>query len=49
MYKTLNKKEIKKFTKKYFEIWEGDIFKISLIQFDNIEEYLINDYYLYYK
>lgn len=47
MYKILNKKEIKRFVKKYFKIWEGDINNISCIEYGNIKEYLINGHYFY--
>lgn len=47
MFKILNKQEVEEFTKKYFEIWEGDIKNISCIEYDNIKEYLINGHYFY--
>ena len=47
MFKILNKREVKEFTKKYLGIWEGDIKNISCIEYDNIEEYLINGHYFY--
>lgn len=47
MYKVLNKKEINEFTEKYFKIWEGDINRVSCIEYDNTKEYLINDHYIF--
>lgn len=47
MYRKLNKKEVEEFTKKYFNIWNGDIKSVSCIEYNNIKEYLINEHYFY--
>lgn len=47
MYRELSKEEIIKFTNKYFKEWNSDIRKVSVISYNGINEYLINDHYLY--
>lgn len=47
MYKTLNKKELKRFINKYFKEWNTDIKKVSVISYNGIDEYLINDHYVF--
>lgn len=43
MYKVLNEKKLEQFINKYFKIWNTDIRKVSVIEYNNIKEYLIND------
>lgn len=43
MYKVLNEKELEQFINKYFKIWNTDIRKVSVIEYNYIKEYLIND------
>lgn len=47
MYKVLNKKELKRFVNKYFKVWDTDIKKVSVISNGNIDEYLINEHYIF--
>lgn len=47
MYKILNEKELKRFVNKYFKEWSNDIYKVSVISYNNIDEYLINGWYLF--
>lgn len=47
MYKLLNKKELKSFINNYFKTWNEDIRKASVISYNGIDEYLINDNYLF--
>ena len=47
MYKELNQKEINRFIKRYFNAWKNDIKKVSVICYNGIDEYLINEHYLY--
>lgn len=45
MYKILSEKEIKKFTKKYFSGWEGEIKEVTLVSYQGVKEYLVNRHY----
>ena len=45
MYKKLNKKQIKRFAKKYLSNWANDIHDVSLLKCDGIKEYLVNEHY----
>ena len=45
--KTLNEVQMKKFVDKYFKEWGNDIFKVTLVEHDDIDEYLINEHYLF--
>lgn len=47
MYKLLNKKEMQIFINKYFKVWSSDIKNVSVISYDNIDEYLINGHYIF--
>ena len=47
MYKKLNEKERKEFIKKYFVEWGDDIRKVTMISYNGINEYLINDTVLF--
>lgn len=47
MYKELNKNELKKFINMYFKEWENDIKKVSVISYNGVNEYLINEHYLF--
>lgn len=47
--KQLNRKELEKFTKKYFREYGNDIKKITYFTYGNKIEYLINDHYIYTK
>ena len=47
MYKVLNKKEISSFERKYPFILCDDIKDISLIEYNGVCEYLINNKYLF--
>ena len=47
MYRLLNKEEIEKFINIYFKEWGNDIVKVSVICYNGINEYLINDHYLF--
>ena len=44
--KILNKKEIKKFTKKYLPMWKNDILEVSMIKYGRIKEYLVNKHFI---
>lgn len=44
--KTLNKKEIDIFANKYLPIWKNDINSVSLLEYNGIKEYLVNDHYI---
>lgn len=44
--KRLNQKEIEKFAKKYFPEWETEITEVSLLEYKNTKEYLVNNHYL---
>lgn len=45
MYKKLNKKQIKRFAKKYLLDWVNDIYEVSLLKSNRIKEYLVNEHY----
>lgn len=45
MYKKLNKKQIKRFAKKYLKDWQNDIYEVSLLKYNGIKEYLVNEHY----
>lgn len=45
MYKKLNKKQIKRFAKKYLSNWVNDIYEVSLLKSSGIKEYLVNEHY----
>ena len=45
MYRKLNKKQVKRFAKKYLPDWQDDIYKISLLKSSGIKEYLVNEHY----
>ena len=45
MYKKLNKKQIKRFAKKYLSNWVNDIYEVSLLKSSGIKEYLVNEPY----
>lgn len=45
MYRKLNKKQIKRFAKKYLPDWQNDIYKVSLLKSCGIKEYLVNEHY----
>ncbi len=45
MYKKLNKKQIKRFVKKYLKDWKNDIYEVSLLKSNGIKEYLVNEHY----
>lgn len=47
MYKVLNNYEIQDFINKYLKGWSSDIKKVSVLQYDNRCEYLINDHYIF--
>lgn len=47
MYRILNSKEVNEFVNKYFKIWGEDIKKVSVISYNGINEYLINDAILF--
>lgn len=49
MYKLLNEKELKEFVNKYFKEWGDDIVKVTMISYNKVEEYLINDAVLFIK
>lgn len=49
MYKILNEKEIKKFTKKYFSDWQDEIYEVTLISYQGVKEYLVNRHYFVIK
>lgn len=49
MYKELNGKELNRFVNKYFKEWNTDIKKVSVISYNNVDEYLINDHYIFIK
>lgn len=46
MYKKLNKKQIKRFVEKYLSEWKNDIYDVSLLKYENVKEYLVNEHYL---
>ena len=45
--KTLNELQMRDFIDKYFKEWDKDIFKVSVVEHDDIYEYLINEHYLF--
>ena len=45
--KTLNEVQRKNFIDKYFKEWGKDIYKVSIVEYDDMYEYLINDHYLF--
>ena len=45
MYKKLNKKQIKRFVKKYLKDWKNDIYEVRLLKSNGIKEYLVNEHY----
>lgn len=47
MLKQLNKDELKCFVNKYFKEWNDDIYKVTLMEHDDVLEYLVNDHYLF--
>lgn len=47
MYKELNKQELQIFIKKYFKEWGKDIKKVSMISYNGVDEYLVNEHYLF--
>lgn len=47
MYRVLEKEELNIFINKYFKEWGNDIKKVTKISYNGINEYLINDHYLY--
>ena len=47
MYKILNEKELKVFINRYFKEYKNDIKKVSLITYKGINEYLVNDHYIF--
>ena len=47
MYKILNQEELKDFVNKYFKEWGNDIKKVSMISYKGINEYLVNEHYLF--
>lgn len=47
MYRLLNKEEMIRFIDKYFREWNKDIKSVSVISYDNINEYLINGHYIF--
>ena len=47
--KNLNRIEIEEFTDKYFPNYKGDIRKVSYVIYEDREEYLINNYYIFVK
>ncbi len=44
--KSLNEKEIERFTKKYLPEWIGDINSVSLLKYHGTKEYLVNEHFL---
>ena len=44
---TLTDDERKLFIATYFSCWGDDINKVSVNEYSNLNEYLINDYYLF--
>ncbi len=44
--KKLNEIEKRKFTKKYLPDWVGDVNEVSLIKYNCVKEYLVNNHYL---
>lgn len=44
--KYLNQEEINIFANKYLPIWKKDINTISLLEYNGIKEYLVNEHYL---
>lgn len=47
MYKSLNRKEMQRFINRYFKGWDEDIKSVSVITYDNVDEYLINGHYIF--
>ncbi len=47
MFEVLNEEERKLFVEKFFKGWDNDIWKVSRISYQNIEEYLINEHYIF--
>lgn len=44
--KVLNKEEINVFASTYLPIWKKDINSVSLIEYNGIKEYLVNEHYI---
>lgn len=44
--KTLNKKEINKFTKRYLDEWVSEVQSVTMISYRHTKEYLVNNHYL---
>lgn len=44
---TLSEDEKELFVEAYFSSWGDDIKKVSLVEYGDINEYLINDHYLF--
>ena len=47
MFKVLNEEEKQNFVEQYFKEWKKDIWKVSLLSVNNIDEYLVNEHYLF--
>lgn len=46
MYRELSEKEVKEFANMYLKEWEGDILEVSVIEYNNIREYMVNHHFL---
>ena len=44
---TLTEDERKLFAEMYFDSWGDDIMKVTLMEYDDVNEYLINDHYVF--
>lgn len=47
MYKVLTDEELQIFIEKYFKEWGKDIKKVSMIFYNGVDEYLVNEHYLF--
>ncbi len=47
MYEILSNEDMLIFANKYFPKFKKDIWKVSHISYDDVEEYLINNYYIF--
>lgn len=47
MYEILSKEDMITFAEKYFPEFKKDIWKVSHISYGGVEEYLVNNYYIF--
>ncbi len=47
MFEVLSEEAVEQFVSKYFKEWGHDIWKVTKISYKDIDEYLINEHYLF--